>query len=98
MPRETLRLGKGFMRGGTLVPEPFDFTDKNFTLLPDLQLVLARLVFPVISTRGCCDSMEMMFGPPSGRALDLTEGEDVLAEDREAAEADRRAEPQVRGR
>lgn len=81
VPRETLRLGKGFMRGGTLVPEPFDFTDKNFTLLPDLQLVLARLVFPVISTRGCCDSMEMMFGPPSGRALDLTDAQraDLIA-------------------
>ncbi|RMH26121.1 MAG: hypothetical protein D6692_09830 [Planctomycetota bacterium] len=81
VPEETLRMGKGFMRGGTLVEEPFDFSDKNFALLPDLQFVLARLVFPMISTRGCCDSMEMMLGAPSGRALDLTEAQraDLIA-------------------
>lgn len=75
-------LGRGFLRNGTLVEEPFDFSDKNFTTLLDLQTVLARLVRPDITHSECCPTIRNggMFAskktaPLPGRPLDLTDAQ-----------------------
>lgn len=39
-------MGKGFIRDGKLVNEPFDFTLKNRLTLPDLHQVLRSILFP----------------------------------------------------
>lgn len=74
------RLGHGFVRNGEIVHEPFDFSDKNFTTLHDLQLVLARLVRPDITHLTCCASFHggsaftsESSGPLPGRPLRVTE-------------------------
>lgn len=40
------RLGKGFMSGGNLIEEPFDFSTKNRFALQDLHDVLTSVLFP----------------------------------------------------
>lgn len=45
-PRE-VKLGKGFMRGGKLVEEPFDFSRQNYMSLEDMQLMLQSVLFPL---------------------------------------------------
>ena len=45
LPRQEL-LGRGFMRGGKLVNEPFDFSRKNRISLEDLQDILQSVLFP----------------------------------------------------
>tara|TARA_R110000782_G_scaffold13976_23_gene41068 strand:- start:15825 stop:17153 length:1329 start_codon:yes stop_codon:yes gene_type:complete len=81
---EGFLLGRGFLQSGTLVEEPFDFSDKNFTTLLDLQLVLARLVRPDISHFECCPTIRddgmfasMKTGPLPGRPIDLTDAQRV---------------------
>lgn len=44
-PRQTL-LGKGYMRGKTLINEPFDFSAKNRISLADLHTILQSVLFP----------------------------------------------------
>lgn len=44
-PRYT-RMGKGYMRGGTLVEEPFDFSQKNRLTLADLHSIQMSVLFP----------------------------------------------------
>src|SRR5690606_32767584 len=38
--------GKGHMRNGKLIPEPMDFTMKNFIPLDEMQLMLRAVLFP----------------------------------------------------
>lgn len=80
--RGFFRLGTGFMRAGELVREPFDFSDKNFTTLSDLQLVLARLVRPDVAFSECCPTIHdggmfasMKTAPLPGRPLDITDAQ-----------------------
>ena len=40
------KLGKGFMRGGQLVNEPFDFSKKNRLPLADLHNIVRSVIFP----------------------------------------------------
>jgi hypothetical protein len=40
------KIGKGHMQGDKLVPEPLDFSTKNYISLADLQGVLRALMFP----------------------------------------------------
>lgn len=44
-PRQT-RMGKGFLRNGQLVQEPFDFSKKNRLTLVDLHSMLISVIFP----------------------------------------------------
>lgn len=44
-PRHT-RMGKGFMRNGVLVNEPFDFSAKNRLSLSSLHEIIKRIMFP----------------------------------------------------
>jgi hypothetical protein len=44
-PRQTF-LGSGYLSGGTLVNEPFDFSKKNRFLLTDLHSILKSIMFP----------------------------------------------------
>src|SRR6476619_2490525 len=44
-PRNTL-LGKGYMKAGKLVNEPFNFSKKNRFTLPDLHSLLMSVIFP----------------------------------------------------
>lgn len=44
--KDSIRLGKGFMRNGQLVNEPFDFSLKNKLPLPDLHKILKSILFP----------------------------------------------------
>jgi hypothetical protein len=45
-PAAPITMGKGFMRGGTLVEEPFDFTHKNYFPLAEQQAILRGVLFP----------------------------------------------------
>jgi hypothetical protein len=45
-PEIPAKLGSGFMRGGKVVNEPFDFTLKNRVSLNDLHLTLRSAIFP----------------------------------------------------
>jgi hypothetical protein len=72
---EEFLLGRGFLRNGTLVEEPFDFSDKNFTTLSDLQITLARLLFPTIHSFSVTTGDGLQFGPLPGRPLDLTDAQ-----------------------
>jgi hypothetical protein len=45
IPRDS-RLGKGFMRGGQLVEEPFDFSKKNLLPLDVLHNIIKSIMFP----------------------------------------------------
>ena len=45
------KLGKGFMRRGELVNEPFDFSKKNKLSLPDLHQLLRSVLFPQMVTK-----------------------------------------------
>jgi hypothetical protein len=82
-PNTTLfRLGDGFVRDGEIVREPLDFSDKNYTSLHDLQMVLARLVRPDVTHSTCCPSITSgsVFGggdtgPLPGRPLRLTDAQ-----------------------
>lgn len=47
-----LKLGRGFMRAGELVEEPFDFGRKNRMSLADLQRALAKIVRPDVESGG----------------------------------------------
>lgn len=40
------KLGKGFLRGGKLINEPFDFSKKNLLPLNDLHNILRSIIFP----------------------------------------------------
>ena len=40
------RLGKGYMQGGNLINEPFDFSKKNLLTLEDLSNVVKTVLFP----------------------------------------------------
>lgn len=44
-PRNT-RMGKGYIKGGELVNEPFDFSKKNLLPLNDLHNILRSIIFP----------------------------------------------------
>jgi hypothetical protein len=43
---DSIKIGKGFMRAGKLVSEPFDFTTKNFFPLKNQQDILKASLFP----------------------------------------------------
>ena len=45
-PAQPIRRGVGYMRHGTLVKEPFDFSDRNFFALEDQQEMLKAVLFP----------------------------------------------------
>jgi hypothetical protein len=45
-PTRLVKRGKGFMRGDSLVNEPFDFTYKNFYPLEEQQEILQAILFP----------------------------------------------------
>lgn len=45
-PPAPIRQGKGYMKDGKLVEEPFDFTDKNFFGLEDQHELLKAIFFP----------------------------------------------------
>ena len=40
------KLGKGFLRGGKLINEPFDFSKKNLLPLHDLHSIVRSIIFP----------------------------------------------------
>ncbi len=40
------KLGKGFMRAGNLINEPFDFSKKNLLPLQDLHRIVRSIIFP----------------------------------------------------
>lgn len=40
------KLGKGFIKGGDLINEPFDFSKKNRLNLHDLHLILRSIIYP----------------------------------------------------
>jgi len=40
------RMGNGYMKNGTLVPEPFDFSKKNRITLPELHQLLKTIMYP----------------------------------------------------
>jgi hypothetical protein len=44
--RKDLLLGKGYMKGDSLVSEPMDFSYKNFMSLEDLHNILIETIFP----------------------------------------------------
>ncbi|MCY7350815.1 MAG: class A beta-lactamase-related serine hydrolase [Cytophagaceae bacterium] len=46
VPAAPIKKGKGFMRGETLINEPFDFTYNNYFALEDQHEVLKALLFP----------------------------------------------------
>lgn len=73
--RNSLILGQGFLMGGELVNEPFDFSGKNFSTLADLQFVLARLIRPDFTLGGCCGLFNYRYGPIGGRPFDLTDNQ-----------------------
>jgi|GEM_PF-949636 len=75
MSEVSMTLGTGFIRSGELVQEPFDFNGKNFTLLKDLQFVLAKLLFPKIANWFFETGDGGWLGPTSGRPLDLTDAQ-----------------------
>ncbi len=41
-----LRKGRGYLRGDTLVRKPFDFSEKNWFALPDMERMLRAVLFP----------------------------------------------------
>ncbi|GAB3917967.1 serine hydrolase [Larkinella terrae] len=45
-PDKPIRRGTGYMKDGTLVKEPFDFTEKNYFSLEDQQEMLRAVLFP----------------------------------------------------
>jgi hypothetical protein len=45
-PDASIRQGKGYMKDGVLIEEPFDFTDKNFFGLEDQHDLLKAIIFP----------------------------------------------------
>lgn len=45
-PSAPILLGKGYMKNGKLVEEPFDFTDKNYFELEDQHKLLKAIFFP----------------------------------------------------
>jgi hypothetical protein len=45
-PASPILMGKGYLKGGELVNEPFDFTDKNFFALEDQHQLLKAIFFP----------------------------------------------------
>lgn len=75
MPDETMRLGTGYLHAGRIIPEPFDFSTKNFTTLSDLQITLARLLFPTLHSFSVTTGDGLRFGPLPGRPLDLTDAQ-----------------------
>jgi hypothetical protein len=44
--RKDIMLGKGYMVGDSLVPEPMDFSRKNFMSLEDLHNIMIETIFP----------------------------------------------------
>ncbi len=45
-PASPILMGKGYLKNGELVNEPFDFTDKNFFALEDQHKLLKAIIFP----------------------------------------------------
>lgn len=45
-PASPILMGKGYLKNGELVNEPFDFTDKNFFALEDQHKLLKAIFFP----------------------------------------------------
>ena len=41
-----IRIGKGFIKGGSLINEPFDFSIKNRISLQSLHMILRSVIFP----------------------------------------------------
>ena len=46
VPAEPIKLGKGYMKDGKLINEPFDFTEKNYFALEDQHKLLKAVFFP----------------------------------------------------
>jgi hypothetical protein len=44
--RKDIMLGKGYMKGDSLVPQPMDFSRKNFMSMEDLHNILIETIFP----------------------------------------------------
>jgi hypothetical protein len=44
--RRNTKMGKGFIRNGNIVNEPFDFSAKNRLSIPDLHNILKAVIFP----------------------------------------------------
>lgn len=45
-PEPIIEMGKGYMKGGRLVQEPFSFTQKNKLSIEDLHNMMVRVIFP----------------------------------------------------
>lgn len=45
-PEPPIEMGKGYMKGGELVQEPFSFTQKNRLSIEDLHNMMIRVIFP----------------------------------------------------
>lgn len=60
-PEEPIKRGIGYLRGDSLVRQPFDFTDKNYFALEEQQEMLKAVLFP--------ESV------PAGRRFNLTEAD-----------------------
>lgn len=44
--KRNTKLGKGYMKGGELINEPFDFSIKNRLPLQDMHMILRSIIFP----------------------------------------------------
>lgn len=45
-PEPPIEMGKGYMKGGQLIQEPFSFTQKNRLSIEDLHNMMIRVIFP----------------------------------------------------
>ncbi|MCX6205311.1 MAG: serine hydrolase [Bacteroidetes bacterium] len=45
-PKLSVFMGKGYLKNGTLIEQPFDFSDKNRVYLQDLHHILQSVLFP----------------------------------------------------
>jgi hypothetical protein len=66
-------LGTGYLKDGEIVEGPFDFSNKNFVSLADLQRILAKLARSDLAGVMCCDASDFTIAPMSGRPFDLTD-------------------------
>ena len=52
IPDRGLKIGRGYMKSGELIPEPLDFSTKNRMSLADLQRALCKVVQPEVDAGG----------------------------------------------